>query len=554
MADEGLKVKIGADITEFEKGIASVDKGLNTLQKSSVNTGTTLTNLSRVASDAPFGFIAIQNNLEPLIQGFGSLSTQAGGTGNAIKALAGSLIGPAGLALGFSVVSALVTTAIQKYGSLGAAVDALFGSTSDYTRQLNNLQEVQKNANKSAGDELAKLDVLNKVTTDVTVSYDKRVKAADELLKKYAEYLPQVSKEELLNNQAADAINAAKDAILNKALAAASEKKLAEIAQKRLDLLLEEKNAQEKLRIETESYNKELQNQGKIITGFAGVGAGASSALGLTGASDSLKDIQKELKNTTKDYNALLELGKTFKTEAIATGTVADAAKASKVQIPEAKKGAAELRKLNLAEQKQTNKELEDEIKASAKRQLDIYLAVQAIIRNNLPKVPELPLPNFSDQIAKQQQAASQLVAQGLELQKKAFENLKLEAQSVAEVFSNVFNPVLDQVFANIEAGKPLFEGLGDVVKKFVLNAIKELLKLAAFSAITALFTGGAGTFGSKFLTNFKGGLGGALGAPSLGKLGGGTIPLSVSGQFALRGTDLVASVAQSNQRIGRVG
>jgi len=64
-----------------------------------------LANLGRVASDAPFGFIAISNNIEPLVQSLQQLGKTSGGIGGTLKALGASLIGPGGLLLGFSLVS-----------------------------------------------------------------------------------------------------------------------------------------------------------------------------------------------------------------------------------------------------------------------------------------------------------------------------------------------------------------------------------------------------------------------------------------------------------------
>lgn len=65
-----------------------------------------LTNLGRVAQDAPFGFIGIQNNLNPLLESFQRLKAETGSNGSALKALTSSLIGPAGIGIALSVVSA----------------------------------------------------------------------------------------------------------------------------------------------------------------------------------------------------------------------------------------------------------------------------------------------------------------------------------------------------------------------------------------------------------------------------------------------------------------
>ena len=58
-----------------------------------------------------------------------------------MKQLGSSLIGPAGLFLAFSVVTSAVTFAIQKYGSLGAAVTALVSDNGKLVQVQNSLNK-----------------------------------------------------------------------------------------------------------------------------------------------------------------------------------------------------------------------------------------------------------------------------------------------------------------------------------------------------------------------------------------------------------------------------
>lgn len=88
-----------------------VDKFGNVLNKLNKQNGAatqSLINLSRVAQDAPFGFIGIANNLNPLLESFQRLKAESGTAGNALKALGQSLIGPAGVGLALGIVSSLV--------------------------------------------------------------------------------------------------------------------------------------------------------------------------------------------------------------------------------------------------------------------------------------------------------------------------------------------------------------------------------------------------------------------------------------------------------------
>lgn len=181
MADNQLQINIGADTRSLEQGLQRATAAVDTFDKSvkqtTANSGKAtlaLTNLGRVASDAPFGFIAIANNIEPLIQSFQSVRKESGSVGGALKALGGSLAGPGGLLLGFTLVSSAITVAIQKYGSLGGAIDAIFGkqdslnqeirsaaeSYAKYNEQLKSSVSIQSNAAGSTQGEISRVYCL----------------------------------------------------------------------------------------------------------------------------------------------------------------------------------------------------------------------------------------------------------------------------------------------------------------------------------------------------------------------------------------------------------
>jgi hypothetical protein len=157
----------------------------------SAEAGRSLTSLALIAQDLPFGFIGIQNNLPALSQTFNALKKETGSAENAFKALASSLVGPAGFFLAFSAVTAAVTFAVQKYGSLSNALDALIGDTSKfseiYKRTAEGLKEYNENLKtneeiigKAVGSQqglLTKISALSKVVLDVTESEDNRKRA-----------------------------------------------------------------------------------------------------------------------------------------------------------------------------------------------------------------------------------------------------------------------------------------------------------------------------------------------------------------------------------------
>ena len=114
---EGLRIKIGVDATDVDRGLnkatASLNNFGNQAKRTLPQTTQAFTNLSRVVSDAPFGFIAIQNNIEPLLQSFQQLKIQTGSTSGAVQAFLGGLIGGGGLLFAFSAISSITTTLIR---------------------------------------------------------------------------------------------------------------------------------------------------------------------------------------------------------------------------------------------------------------------------------------------------------------------------------------------------------------------------------------------------------------------------------------------------------
>lgn len=112
----------GSDLLAFNKSLTEtkakmevLNASLNpiTAQTKNLATGSNqaaqaLTNVGRVAQDLPFGFMGIQNNLNPLLESFQRLKAETGSGKEAIKALGSSLIGAGGLGLALSLVSGAI--------------------------------------------------------------------------------------------------------------------------------------------------------------------------------------------------------------------------------------------------------------------------------------------------------------------------------------------------------------------------------------------------------------------------------------------------------------
>ena len=171
----------------------------SSLKKAATGTNTAafaLTNLGRVAQDAPFGFIGIQNNLNPLLESFQRLRAESGSTSGALKALGSSLIGGAGIGLAISVVTGLLTVLAQNgfFKSTKAAeenTEAIKLSVSAYDKFESELSKVIT----TIGQEATKVSILFSALSDNNIGLRERKGIIEQLNAISPGYLGNLDKE-----------------------------------------------------------------------------------------------------------------------------------------------------------------------------------------------------------------------------------------------------------------------------------------------------------------------------------------------------------------------
>jgi hypothetical protein len=226
MAEEGLKIKIGADVVEVVQSLNQLQTEFNDLNKQlktvvpgstqfnelsrqlafteakikgvnaaagqaglglknnlvtgSNQASTAITNFSRVASDAPFGLIGIANNIDPLIQSFVQLRKETGSGKAALSALASSLAGGGGLILGISLLTSVlqfVQLGFSRWGAsakqtkedqdkLKQGTDQLVTSVTKQRVEFEGLVNIAKNLSNSEKDRANALKRLNEILPD----------------------------------------------------------------------------------------------------------------------------------------------------------------------------------------------------------------------------------------------------------------------------------------------------------------------------------------------------------------------------------------------------
>jgi hypothetical protein len=249
MADAELKVRIDAEIKGFSTALKQGERelsGFSTKVNSELNKtaaaaaaasaklggsvaqGTdraafALTNLGRVAQDAPFGFIGIQNNLNPLLESFQRLKAETGTTGGALKALGQSLIGPAGLGLALSVVGAGILFYQEYQRKANKETKVAVDANKELADSILSIDDVRNKGLANASKEISSFETLYKSTQNANVPLKEKLKIAKELIDRYPKYLDGFTAEEIIAGKAASQYERLTNAILAKGYAQAAE-------------------------------------------------------------------------------------------------------------------------------------------------------------------------------------------------------------------------------------------------------------------------------------------------------------------------------------------
>lgn len=174
--DVGEIQKLQTNIKGLETQIAGLKGGMQKLTPASNTATQSLTNLSRVAQDAPFGFIGIANNLNPLFDSFAKLRSETGSTGGALKALVSSLAGAGGIGLALGVV----TSALQ-FAQVG--FNAWIGKTKEAKEAADETKKALNSIYSEQSKEATQVTSLIAILNNETETRHRKIDALEELKK-----------------------------------------------------------------------------------------------------------------------------------------------------------------------------------------------------------------------------------------------------------------------------------------------------------------------------------------------------------------------------------
>ena len=573
-----IQIQIGADISGVDKAIDQATKSIDRIRPAAASGAASLNALGQVARDAPFGFIAIQNNLPILFDSLGALTKQAGGVGGALKSLGATLAGPTGITFAIGAVIAGLTALSQKYGSVGEGIKVLLGISKELTESQKAFNKAVFETTGNLNSEQIKVELLTKTLLNQKAPQADRLAAYGELKKIAPDVVAGIRDENALTKESSILIesnaNARRELVKLKiqeagitAALTSNETKLAEL--------------RAKLTIADQEYvksAKDLNNANKqsVITGFASQTQQESALKTLNDNISTVQELRNQINKLTNDNKIYLDqLDPTI-------NSIAQINEVTRQRIEELKKEDKALKDLTKS-QKEALKTREEQQRVdnlyAAKKKISDQANLNKIEIDGIRKTTKerrksereiginIPtqLPTIAPQLNNQALLDKSTAAiNQLDRLKKA-----ADLSAAYNLMSNTFFAPVENLFSNfLETGKFAFKEFAQSILKAITQIVAKIIATGVITLLASLFIpgfaaagGGVGATLLKGITGalgFGGGFGGAngsrVGQPNFGGVSGGGMQMAGSVNLSLRGSDLVGSINRTNSTINRVG
>jgi hypothetical protein len=210
---------LNGQVKNLNTTISALGQQMNKVGKPAGDATNALTNLSRVAQDAPYGFIGIANNLNPLLESFQRLSKESGGAGGALKSMVSGLTGPAGIGIALGVVSSVIvafgddisnfiTDKMQNLGKAFKLESEIITKAGDaYVKAKTDINDLKDSYSDFQNGFITKEKFLKQFNSTLgdTISQTKDLATAEKFLTDYADEYVQMTFKKAVANEAATA-------------------------------------------------------------------------------------------------------------------------------------------------------------------------------------------------------------------------------------------------------------------------------------------------------------------------------------------------------------
>ena len=509
MANETLQLIITADNREALKAIEDLAKstvGLKTrfaeIKGDTNQAALALNNLSRIAQDAPYGFIGIANNINPMLESFQRLKDTTGSTTSALKSMLSSLAGPAGIGLAVGALTSIIV-------AFGPKISQFIGQISEADLAVRKMNDGIAKAAGSAQAEADKLNILTAIVKDNTLSTNERETALKQLQNTYKGNI-ELQKLDISDGARLEVvINGITEALKRKALAQA------------FATLIAEEEAK-KARLQLDSLAEMRDKVGAATAAWTFIKAAIGNASGAMASvqynteitNKALSQHQEELVGVDKNINIL-------------KSNLTDV---TREQIKY--KDSTTLSTTALKAQAAEMSNYQNELNAYINAEKDISRPTRAQNRKATIMPYELNKEK-TDKLSKDVPAwytdtQNDIAAKAAKDQETLNTQLKLSAELTSVVASG-FNNVFETFVNGGDIGKALEESF----KRIAIQLVEMVAQALIFKAILTALGVGATPLGAAALNSGSGFGGGGL-----------------LGQFLLKGSDLVLATQRANSNL----
>jgi hypothetical protein len=529
-----LSVRIGADVAPAVAGLQEVSDRLRITAKSGEAFSESLTrssnraseslkkikpgsdqatnsliNLSRVAQDAPYGFIGIANNLNPLLESFQRLKASTGSTGSALTALKSALLGPAGLGLALGVVSSLIVSFGDKLFSAKASMNSyqkvVSEAKDEFVKMFASLSQAQNNIDlvkRGLVSQQSALEQYNGTIGKVAGSADTWAEAEQKII-----------------NQG----DAVVEVTLKKAAANIAYAKAGEAAFKLQELQYTQKQFE--------------ANEGSLPA-VARAAFRQKIKESLASATSEISKFKEMANNLLAEAGTITKNNGLLFAPELKTKASKVTVKPDKFEIDRPAIGSVQIELPSVLVKLKVDRSVTqkgiDDISKELNRTLPTI---------DIPATPRLP----------KNTGAEKLTEQLLELKEIA----EKVGESIADVFGNAFEAMLK--------GGDVVKSIGEGLRGLIIDIGKAIIKMVVLKTISSIVpglgalipfraSGGAVSGGSPYVVGERGpelfipASTGRIEPNGRGSFGQGGIMINLSGQFVQRGSDLIATISQVQQ------
>jgi hypothetical protein len=257
---------LNAQLAQTKAALSQLkNSGIDPLTKATSNYNSVGIDFARIVQDAPFGIIGVGNNIQQLAGSFQSLKNSTGSTSAALKQAFASIFSSGNaLVLGISVLTSVLTVLQQKgFFKTEESAKSLSDTLEKYRETLDAVTKTSIEGQANSAKEIQSFTLLRAQAENTNISLQNRREAVAQLQKQYPEYLKGLSEEQILTGQVGNAYNELTKGLIATAKARAASDQIAKNSLDTLTILAQEEDRALKILQERDKLESIVANKGK---------------------------------------------------------------------------------------------------------------------------------------------------------------------------------------------------------------------------------------------------------------------------------------------------